>query len=286
MEKTLTYASDSPAIGDRLAASCATCVICSATPDSDVRAARPGDGFAIDFHGQREMLFVLDGRSSFLYRDRVWNLAPGTLVAIEPWERHAFGYRPRDTGLLHLWMHLEPDRISGACLCIANGRTEARESFGVIVGTAFPYLAKRWTEASSEQDAAARRQILRHVCEMVMLELALSRRVPQNIAPDPSSEVAAIVEDYIARQHGRDCSLDKLERLTGYSRFHLSRLFHRQRGITIGQAIVASRLRFLADAEAQGLKQCSIAEALGFSSPSAFCLWKRRNRTATAVASR
>ena len=29
-------------------------------------------------------------------------------------------------------------------------------------------------------------------------------------------------------------------------------------------------------------KQCVIAEALGFSSPSAFCLWKRRNRPAGA----
>ena len=285
MEKPLTRASDSPTIGDRLAASCATCVICSATPDSDVRAARPGDGFAIDLHGQREMLFVLDGRSSFLYRDRVWNLAPGTLIAIEPWERHAFGYRPRDTGLLHLWMHLEPDRISGTCLGIAKGRTEARESFGAIVGTAFSYLAKRWTDASGERDATARGQVLRHVCEMAMLEFALSRRT-ENLSPDPADEVAAIVEDYIERRHGRDCSLEKLERLTGYSRFHLSRLFHRQRGITIGQAITASRLRFLSDAEAQGLKQCSIAEALGFSSPSAFCLWKRRNLPAAAVASR
>jgi AraC-like DNA-binding protein/mannose-6-phosphate isomerase-like protein (cupin superfamily) len=278
METTMTCAFAPPTIWDRLAASRATCVICSVTPDSDVREARPGDGFAIDLHGQREMLFVLEGRSSFLYRDRVWNLAPGTLVAIDPWEKHAFGYRPRDTGLLHLWLHLGPDRISGACLGIANGRTEVRESFGAIVGTAFSYLAKRWTDASGERDATARGQILRHVCEMTQLELALVRRTPQKAVPDPAEEVAAIVEDYIARRHGRDCSLEKLERLTGYSRFHLSRLFHRLRGMTIGQAIVASRLRFLADAEAEGLKQCSIAEALGFSSPSAFCLWKRRNR--------
>ena len=181
--------------------------------------------------------------------------------------------------------HLEPDRISGACLGIANGRTEARESFGAIVGTAFSYLAKRWTDASGERDAAARGQVLRHVCEMALLEFALSRRT-QEASSNPAGEVVAIVEDYIARRHGRDCSLEKLERLTGYSRFHLSRLFHRQRGKTIGQAIDASRLRFLADAEAQGLKQCSIAEALGFSSPSAFCLWKRRNLPAAAVARR
>ena len=284
MEKPLTCTSAPPTIWDRLAASRATCVICSATPDSDVRAARPGDGFAIDLHGQREMLFVLDGRSFFLYRDRVWNLVPGSLVAIDPWERHAFGYRPRDTRLLHLWLHLGADRISGACLGVTNGRAEARESFGAISGTAFSYLAKRWIDASAERDTATRRQVLRHVCEMALLEFALSRRT-QDASPDPADEVAAIVEDYIARRHGRDCSLEKLERLTGYSRFHLSRLFHRQRGITIGQAITASRLRFLADAEAQGLKQCSIAEALGFSSPSAFCLWKRRNRAASSVIS-
>ena len=254
-------------------------VICSATPLDGSRPARRADGFALDRHGHREMLYVMEGYSLFLYRDRVWKVEPGTLVAIDAWETHSFGYRPRDTGLLHLWLHLGTDRISGACLGISNGRSEAREIFAAIAGTAFSYLAKRWTDASGERDAAACGQVLRHVCEMAMLELSLSRGM-RNAAPDPAGEVAGIVEDYIARQHGRDCSLEKLERLTGYTRFHLSRLFHRQRGMTIGQAIVAARLRFLADAEAQGLKQCVIAEALGFSSPSAFCLWKRRNRPA------
>ena len=264
-----------PSLSERLIAARVDRVVCSATPEEEGRTVRSTSPIAIDRHGQCEMLFVLEGRSTFLYRDRLWGLSPGTLVAIAPWETHAFGYGPRDNGLLHLWLRLRPDQITGSCIGVEGGRMRPAENFAAITGTPCVYLSRRWADAAAESDAPVQAATLRHVCESALLEFALGFR-KRGEPRDVASETAAFVEDYIARQHGRDCSLAKLERLTGYSRFHLSRLFHRQCGMTIGQAINASRLNFLADAESQGLKQRSIAEALGFASPSAFCLWKRR----------
>ena len=264
-----------PSLSDRLLSARVGRVICSATPEAEVRAVRAASPVAVDRHGQCEMLFVLEGRSAYFYRERLWELSPGTLVAIAPWETHAFGYGARETGLLHLWLHMRPDLITGSCIGVEGGRMRPVEKFAAIAGTSCAYLSRRWAEAVAEDDARVRVETLRHVCEAALLELALGLRKRGEVR-DAASETADFLEDYIARQHGRDCSLAKLERLTGYSRFHLSRLFHRQCGMTIGQAINASRLNFLADAESQGLKQRSIAEALGFASPSAFCLWKRR----------
>ncbi len=268
-----------PSLSDRLLSVRVDRVICSATPESEGRAARSVPTVAIDRHGDCEMLFVLEGRSSYLYRDRLWELSPGTLVAIAPWETHALGYGAMETGLLHLWLHMWPDQITGSCIGVEGGRMRPMEKFAAIAGTPCAYLSRRWAEAVAEDDAPVRVETLRHVCEAALLELALGLRKRGEVR-DAASETADFLEDYIARQHGRDCSLAKLERLTGYSRFHLSRLFHRRFGMTIGQAINASRHRFLSDAEAQGLKQRSIGEALGFASPSAFCLWKRRQADA------
>lgn len=251
-------------------------VVFSATPATEAPSARPGEAWASDCHAQREMLFVLEGRSRFLYRDRVWDLAPGTLVAIDAWEVHAFGYRAADDGLLHLWLGLHPPRMTCALLQVERGRYRSVAHLDSLSGSAFDFLSRQWDEASAEdRDPALRSALLAGVAETAMRAAALGEgrdRTPTETA----NGLVDFVADFIARQHGRDCSLTRIERVTGYSRFYLSHLFRQARGKTIGEAITDARRRFVEEAKAQGLKQRTISEALGFSSPSAFCLWKRR----------
>ncbi len=237
---------------------------------------RRGDDFAVDRHGHRELLYVLEGRSSFLYRDRVWKLEPGTLVAVDAWETHAFGYRKADNGLLHLWLGQHPSCITCACLSVEKGRYRSAARFDSLVGVPSDHLSRNWGDVlAGNLDASMRKTLLAGVAEAMLRAFAVEMACATEPA-DTSRGLADFVAEYIARQHGRDCSLERLERVTGYSRFHLSRLFHRQRGMTIGAAVTEARRRFLAEATAQGLKQRTISEALGFSSPSAFCLWKRK----------
>ncbi len=250
-------------------------VICSSTPLAG-RCRDGGGDFVVDRHAQREMLFVLAGRSQSLYRDSVWSLSPGTLVAIDAWETHAFGYRASDDGLLHLWLGLHPPRITCALLLVEQGRYRIAAHLDPLLGPAFDFLSRLWDDASSEsRPPAFQAALLSGVAETAMRALAVAdgrRGEPE----DASGGLADFIADYIARQHGRDCSLSRIERVTGYSRFYLSHLFREKRGMTIGEAIADVRRRFYAEAKAQGFKQRTISEALGFSSPSSFCLWKRR----------
>ena len=252
-------------------------VVFSGTSQDGVRPACPDDGFVIDRHGQREMLYVLEGRSKFLFRDDVWDIGPGTLVAIDAWEAHAFGYRPSDNGLLHLWLCLHPDHMSCSLLEVEKGRHRSAARIGALAGAASAYLSRQWGNAvQGDFDNRMRAALLAGVAETAMRSLALETERAKEGTASPRG-LADFLADYIDRQHGRDCSLERLEHVTGYSRFHLSRLFRQRRGMTIGDAVTEARRRFFTEAEAQGLRQCAISEALGFSSPSAFCLWKRRN---------
>ncbi|MBQ6924145.1 MAG: helix-turn-helix transcriptional regulator [Kiritimatiellae bacterium] len=266
----------SAALPQRLAEARVRHVVCSSTPPEEGRAAKGRDAFAIDRHGHREMLYVLEGRSSFLYRDRVWALEPGTLVAVDAWETHAFGYRASDDGLLHLWLGQHPSSLTCACLGVEKGRYRSAARFDSLTGAAFEHLSRDWGNVSAGTwDVPFRTSLLAGVAEAILRAFAVEMACAAK-SGDAARGLADFVAEYIARQHGRDCSLARLERVTGYSRFYLSRLFRRQRGTTIGAAVAEARRRYFAEATARGLKQRTIAEALGFSSPSAFCLWKRR----------
>ena len=76
----------------------------------------------LDVHQHREMLYVFEGESDFLYRDSIWRLTPGTLVAIDEMEPHSYGYSKDDDGLLHLWIHQHPSTITASCLEVKTVR--------------------------------------------------------------------------------------------------------------------------------------------------------------------
>ena len=90
--------------------------------------------------------------------------------------------------------------------------------------------------------------------------------------------VVESLKRYIRMSNARDCSLDRLEKFSGYSRFYLSHRFRKHEGCTIGQYIDKVRLRYTEEALKRGLRQKEIAFELGFSSPSNFWIWLRKHK--------
>jgi len=86
------------------------------------------------------------------------------------------------------------------------------------------------------------------------------------------------IKQYIRNRQGCDCSLEKLEEFTGYSKFYLSHLFKAKTGSTIGKFINGVRVKYTAEAELHGIPYKEVARQLGFSSIQAFCPWKKNNR--------
>ena len=81
---------------------------------------------------------------------------------------------------------------------------------------------------------------------------------------------------YIEYQCGRDCSVDTLAQLSGYSRGHFMRLFRDYAGCSVLDYINCQRrVRYQSLHHNAPLK--SIAEQLGFRSVAAFIHWRKQN---------
>ncbi|NLN59087.1 MAG: helix-turn-helix transcriptional regulator, partial [Gammaproteobacteria bacterium] len=73
--------------------------------------------------------------------------------------------------------------------------------------------------------------------------------------------------------------LDTLAHISGYSKYHFSRLFKRISGEKITAFIDRCRLNRVAEMRQAGAMQKEIAAALGFASPTAFANWQRKMET-------
>ena len=81
---------------------------------------------------------------------------------------------------------------------------------------------------------------------------------------------------YIEYQCGKDCSIETLAQLSGYSRTHFVRLFRDYAGCSVLDYINCQRrIRYQQLHHHAPLK--SVAEDLGFHSAAAFIHWRKQN---------
>ena len=93
-----------------------------------------------------------------------------------------------------------------------------------------------------------------------------------------ANSVIEAVKRYIRMSNGRDCSLRRLEKISGYSKYYLAHRFARSEGCTIGKYIDKIRVQYTREAMKRGLRQKEIAYELGFSTPSNFWNWLQKHR--------
>lgn len=234
-----------------------------------------------DRHAHREILYVLQGLSTQFFWGREYLSEPGTAFFIDEWELHSFGYRREDDDLLHLWLSPGPERITAHILHVRHGSYSVHTRFFPLGEEISRVVMRRWNDAVHLAIPESERLAIQRLnLNLILQELALqtTRSSPES---EPSRGAAGIIpflRTYIEQVHGRGCSLAHLEKLTGYSRFYLAHLFKRQTGSSIGSYLDQVRGQFLLAGLRRGLSQKEIAEELGFSSPSAFCAWKRSQK--------
>lgn len=237
-------------------------------------------GVTVEQHRTEEFLFVLDGWCSFACGGRDFRAGPGDFFRIAPWLPHQFGYRPEDGGLLHLW-GTGASGVPGACcwnlMQVASGAwtTLAR---GRYPDGVWQYAQTLADAADAEPDPAAQYAWRKLASDLLLAEVY--RPKENNGGTRERSRAAELVElirRIVDSTLGKACSLDRLAELSGYCPSHLSHTFKQTTGESIGAYIDRVRRDYLADASAYGLRQKEIASTLGFSSASAFRLWKKRN---------
>lgn len=229
-------------------------------------------------HPEREILFILSGKNNFLLNGRIYSAAPGDVFFINSWIPHQCDYGTIKTDFRHLWIHFHEKRLFGVfCLSrhsLHTSRILNWEDSGHLLGL----LNERWDRALQEPGPSpARQEIYLSIARILAEEIAyLSAHEPRQPRSN-QEQIAVWIKNYISIHYGRNASMSELEKLTGFNRFYLMRLFKSEYGMTIGEYINCVRRGFMAG-PAKNLRQKEIAAMLGFKSAAAFWLWKKRDR--------
>ena len=250
------------------------------TRNSAGPAVPPGT-FTPDRHAHREILFALDGSCDFPIEGKLIALRPGTAVLLGKWDRHSYGYRACDGGLLHLWIHFNGYTATGNILLISeHGEYSAAGMHFVYSHALSAALLERWQllEKVEEPTPETENFYMRSLLNALLEETFLQYAADQEPRGGRAAEAVARVKLHIEQVNGRDCSLDTLSRISGYGRFHLAHLFRQHTGKTVGAWIDEVRRQYTEAAREHGLSGKEIAANLGFSSPGAFWNWRRKTR--------
>ena len=236
-------------------------------------------------HPVREFVFALSGNCNYMLNGGIYELTPGTLLLIDSWVRHAEGYTPEDNNLLHLWGHFFADGLQVDLLRVGNaGKIVFEEIRNLIIPDCIAQAASaRWDrlDALEAADEAAATTLMRSPIDLILDETACQLSSLRAVS---GGSLVSVMQSYIRSKNGRDCSLEHLQKISGFSRYYLCRLFRQETGITIGDFINLIREDYTRAALKHGRKQKEIAFELGFSSASAFWNWYQKHHSSSASA--
>ncbi|MCQ2378836.1 MAG: helix-turn-helix domain-containing protein [Victivallaceae bacterium] len=230
----------------------------------------------MESHPFREILFALRGDYDFAFLDRRVRCVPGTVIFIDNDLSHEFLYRKPEKELLHLWIHLHSKEhlIIRLLHLDREGKASVHPlcSLPQMQGELWNY----WDRLSQCRDEAMRAIVRRYL----KYTLALIFDAAQHMAVAQTQAQVAV--EYAMTLLGRFCgmSIDALAAQTGYSRFHFSRLFRKQYGMSPEKYRQMRCWNRYLEMRSRHMPNKEIASELGFANVSAFYRWVKtaRNR--------
>lgn len=240
-----------------------------------------GKKFMYSQHPHRELCFVIDGCSEYMLNGSVYPANPGMVFLIDSWIPHAFGYRECDRELVHLWFHIYDTGLSAELMKIPEHGEYKLEIREIVLPEDFKIqLLRRWDLLNSlaEITEDAVRVYMMSPINAILDEFAFQTYQQNFVSKNRVEDVVAALKRHIQKVYARGCSLRRLEQISGYSRYHLSHLFRRYAGCTVGEYINKVREEYTAAAIRHGLTQKEIAFELGFSSPANFWNWLQKHK--------
>ncbi len=239
-----------------------------------------GKEFRSSQHWQREILIPLRGASRYMLNDSVYELRPGVAALIGRFVPHAFGYTAADRDLLHLWIAFgNRTRHGFLCQVTEAGHYEIVESV-VFPSEIMQLLAQRWDQFAAKREITEKTVLdfMRIPVELIVNEFYLMRNYSGETTK-PEKNLAGLLKNYIRHCSGRDCTMEKLSAVFGYSASHLAHVFRHDSGISIGDFINLTREEYTHQALENGMSKKEISYELGFSSYASFWNWFRKHRS-------
>ena len=231
-------------------------------------------------HFHREFLVVLQGESRFVVSNRCMLLHPGCVLPLEAGISHSYFYRETDRNLCHLWLcFLDRELCAFPAVLDDQGNQLIQTSTHVFPPPVESLVTYRWNmlEKQDSPDLATVRAHLELPVRMLLEELVLRRANLETLPASPAKLVEK-VKLHIRSRNGRGCSLGELEKVCGYSQWHLSHRFKEVTGQSIGEYINEVRRNYALELLKSGCRQKEVAAALGFASAASFWKWWRQNR--------
>ena len=254
-------------------------VICSAVPKRNCEDAAK---FKSSSHYFREMCFCLEGLHRYMLNGSVYDCAPGSIIMIDRWEDHAFGYLPEDRNLLHLW--IQDDENSGLQAGFVrvglSGAYKHEFQRFKLSDDYMKILNKRWDAMSCDPNAGDMQTALKYIAGPVnaILDEVIFQAQDENMRGSGEDPVVESLKRHILSCNGRDCTLKHLEEFSGYNRFYISHRFKKSEKISIGDYIDKVRVSYTSAALRHGYSQKVIASELGFSSAANFWNWLQKHQ--------
>ena len=225
---------------------------------------------------RREILIALQGWCRYMMNGSVYDFAPGTVGLISPGSVHSMGYTACDHDLLHLWIHC----MKGSAMYGMVLRVTEEGKYGSVPfrnnPVTFPLyleelLLRRWKQLEKSGDESLCSMLMLLPCQLLLNEFELQWK---GLLPAlTESSLSVFLQSYIRSRIGNGCSIGHLAALAGCSPSHVSHVFLKETGESVGAFINAVRIAHVREALKRGVRQKVIAEELGFSSAGAFWNW-------------
>ena len=252
-------------------------IYCKHSPGKvQTETASPG------IHQHREILFVLQGESEFPLNHKLMPVKPGQVVLIDRWDAHCARYVPSDRNLLFLWFFLFPSGLVAWVQHVdgIGNLSHVMKSIDLPFDLAMT-VNRRWDELNQlppDEILGKVDLFMKNLLSTLLDEIRmyLYKKDQYQQGRDGNLKFINSIQRIIEVNNGRDCSLDQLVKITGFSKFYISHTFKKVNGITIGAYIDKIRINFFESARKQGLSHKQIAFELGFSNSSALSTWHRR----------
>lgn len=227
-------------------------------------------------HFRREVMVMLSGEHSVRFKEKTFAGFPGMMLILNSREKHDAAYFPGTGKSSHLWLIIRPDFINCQCDEMNDGKFTVNFRH-------FYRDRERIAELNRIWDAGVRGMIapeialmgIQALLDLVIFDILKEKTNLRIHYFDPAEEAVEKVKSYLDSTNGKNASITFLAGIAGFSPMHFQRLFKKSTGMTVGKYINMLRIK-----RCEELKNvCStkeIAEELGFSSPSAFCNWKKK----------
>lgn len=221
-------------------------------------------------HDEFEILCVLNGHGRYIVEGSEYEMTPGTLIFVRPFEYHCVEV-DRDNAYERYVVNFPPSAVSGEAerlLAALNADGEdaqhfySAHSFSHALVAAFERF--EITDSLPEDKRNAYAQTI--LSEIIIL---LASAKPGGVAPD-TGELGARVIRYLNNHIDKNLNLDRIARQFFVSKYYLCRAFKKHNGISIHGYLTQKRVMYAKQLIDSGESASGAAYRVGFGDYSAF----------------